>query len=132
MLPISGVNIGIRPSAAAGQADEASKVQNPKAEEKERESSLKPIKDEYIPEEKNRSRPGKTPDDKVEERTCNTDKVDREIEKLKRKKKELEQKINSETDENKVKELEKKLAQVESELKQKDNDAYRFQHATFS
>ncbi len=61
-----------------------------------------------------------------------TDKVDREIEKLKKKREELERQINSETDGAKIEELEKKLAQVESELRQKDNDAYRRQHSTFS
>ena len=70
--------------------------------------------------------------DRAESCTCNTDNVDREIEKLKKKQEELERQINSETDDTKVKELEKKLAQVESELSQKDNDTYRRQHATFS
>lgn len=65
--------------------------------------------------------------------TCNTDKVDREIEKLKEKKKQLEQQIQAAAgDAQKVKELEKKLAQVESALSQKDNDTYRRQHSTFS
>ena len=78
----------------------------------------------------------------------NTDKVDREIEKLKEKKRELEQQIQSafgdETPsgyhsmpsgdkvERKIQELEKKLAQVEQELSQKDNDTYRKQHSEFS
>ncbi len=70
--------------------------------------------------------------DKAESCTCNTDRVDREIEKLKKKQEELERQINSETDDTKINELEKKLAQVESELSQKDNDTYRRQHATFS
>jgi len=62
----------------------------------------------------------------------NTDKVDREIKKLKEKKKELEQQIKSAAgDEKKIKELENKLAQVESELSQKDNDTYRRQQTTF-
>lgn len=64
--------------------------------------------------------------------TGNTDKVDREIEKLKKKKEQLERQINSETDEAKKKGLEAKLAQVENELRQKDNDAYRRQHTVFS
>ncbi len=71
-------------------------------------------------------------DDKAESCTCNTDSVDREIEKLKKKQAELEHQISSETDASKIKELEKKLAQVESELDQKDNDTYRRQHSTFS
>ncbi|MCI8514524.1 MAG: hypothetical protein HFI93_07870 [Lachnospiraceae bacterium] len=138
MLPVSHVNAGyVRPVTAAEREDEAAKAQEP--QEKEREHSFKPVKDEYIPEEKNEpaGRPGrpdkKSPEDiKGEERTCNTDKVDREIEKLKKKKQKLEQQINTETDESRKAELEKELAQVESELKQKDNDAYRRQHATFT
>lgn len=63
----------------------------------------------------------------------NTDKVDREIEKLKEKKRELEQQIRSASgDERKIRELEKKLAQVEQELSQKDNETYRKQHSEFS
>lgn len=63
----------------------------------------------------------------------NTDKVDREIEKLKEKKRELEQQIQSASgDERKIQELERKLAQVEQELSQKDNDTYRKQHSEFS
>ncbi len=68
--------------------------------------------------------------DKDETWECNTDKVDREIEKLKKKKEELEQRLNTETDETKIKALEQQLAQVESELQQKDNDTYRRQHTT--
>ena len=68
-----------------------------------------------------------------EECTVNTDKADREIEKLKEKKEQLEQQINSASgDEGKVRELEKKLAAVEKELAQKDNDAYRRQNAVIS
>lgn len=65
--------------------------------------------------------------------TANTDKVDREIRKLKEKKQKLEQQIRSAAgDEKKTAELERKLSQVESELKQKDNDTYRRQHASVS
>ena len=64
--------------------------------------------------------------------TCNTDKVDREIEKLKKQKQELEQQINRETDKSKIEDLKAKLAQIEKELSQKDNDAYRRQHATYT
>ena len=69
------------------------------------------------------------------EKKCvgNTDAVDREIKKLKEKKKELEQQIQSASgDEKKTRELEKQLAQVEQELSQKDNDTYRRQHSVFS
>ena len=65
--------------------------------------------------------------------TTNTDKVDREIRKLKEQKQQLEQKINAAAgDEEKVKELEKKLSQVEGELSKKDKDTYRRQNAVFS
>lgn len=74
-------------------------------------------------------------DPKKSEEKCvgNTDKVDREIEKLKEKQQQLEQQIRSAAgDEEKVRELEKKLAQVEGELRQKDNDSYRRQNTSFS
>ena len=64
--------------------------------------------------------------------TCNTDKVDREIEKLKKQKQELEQQINRETDESKIEDLKAKLEQIEKELSQKDNDTYRRQHAVYT
>ncbi len=68
----------------------------------------------------------------AEKCTGNTDMVDREIKRLKEKKQQLEQQIQSAAgDEQKVKELERKLQQVEGELSQKDNDAYRRQHTFF-
>lgn len=85
--------------------------------------------------EKNKKAKGpdkKAEDDKEESVTCNTDKVDREIEKLKKKKSELERQLGSETDEGRIKDLENELAQVERELSQKDNDAYRRQHAVYT
>lgn len=81
-------------------------------------------------EEPEQDKGAKSPDDKKEERCVgNTDKVDREIEKLKKKRRELEQRLSTETDEAKIKNLERQLAQVDQELRQKDNDAYRRQHA---
>ena len=86
-------------------------------------ASLPSPHDEYI----------KSENSSDEECTVNTDKADREIEKLKEKKEQLEQQINSASgDEGKVRELEKKLAAVEKELAQKDNDAYRRQNAVIS
>jgi len=65
--------------------------------------------------------------------TVNTDKVDREIKKLKEEKQQLQQQISSSAgDEKKTRELKQKLAQVENELSQKDNDTYRRQHASVS
>ena len=72
------------------------------------------------------------PERKTERCTCDTGRVDREIEGLKRKREELSRQLNAETDGGKIRELERKLAQVEDELRQKDNDAYRRQHAEFS
>ena len=62
----------------------------------------------------------------------NTDRVDREIEKLKRKQEELEQRLRTENDAGRARDLERQLAQVERELRQKDNDTYRRQHSTFT
>ena len=69
----------------------------------------------------------------AEKCVTNTDKVDRELKKLKEKKQQLKQQIQSASgDEKKIRELEKKLAQVENELSQKDNDTYRRQNASVS
>lgn len=160
MMPVSGVNTGTaKPLAAVEEVNEKPNVQEP--EEKEKERLPRPIKDQYISEEKeepigrywleededgkrkvhfdspDQDKEAKGPDKKEPEKKTercvgNTDKVDREIEKLRRKQKELKQQINSETDEAKIKELEGKLAQVERELRQKDNDGYRRSHTVFS
>ena len=71
-------------------------------------------------------------EDKAERCTGSTDQVDREIERLRRRKETLEQQIRSQTDDVKIKELERKLAQVDRELARKDNDTYRRQHTVFS
>ena len=184
MIPISGVNTGAtQPLTAAEKVLGAPKVQKP--EEQAQGRPLKPVMDEYVPEEPQEpsgrywmgkgedgqpkvffddperaaeapKQPEGTPDakkpdadapeepepagqgakgpegkeDKDETWECNTDKVDREIEKLKKKQQELEQRLNTETGEAKIKDLEHQLSQVEQELKQKDNDTYRRQHAT--
>ena len=121
------------------------------------ENSIPVPKDEYISSEKSGNKPSglyrmgqdengnpkilyddpkkvpkKSATGKAEECTTNTDAVDREIEKLKEEKRQLEQQIQAETDDEKVKELEKKLAQVEAELNQKNNDTYRRQNAVVS
>lgn len=90
----------------------------------------KPVLDEFVREEHIPA--GLYRREKDEICRGSTDKVDREIEKLKRKKEELEASLNTETDETRKKELESKLAQVERELRQKDNDAYRRQRSVFS
>lgn len=186
MMPISGVNTGaVQPLTTAEKVLGASKVQ--KSEEESQGRRLKPVMDEYVPEEPQEpsgrywmgkdedgqpkiyfddperaadapKQPEGTPDakkpdtdapeepdpasqgakgpegkkDKDETWECNTDKVDREIEKLKKKQQELEQRLGTETDEAKIKDLERQLSQVEQELKQKDNDTYRKQNASFT
>lgn len=80
-------------------------------------------RDEYIP------GTDILPDDrKPEICKCSTDKVDREIEKLKKRKEKLEGQLRTEKDEQKIQHLERELAQVERELTRKDNDTYRRQH----
>ena len=77
--------------------------------------------------------PKEEPAKKAEKCTTNTDNVDREIEKLKEEKKQLEQQIKAAAgDKEKVKVLEKKLSQIEGQLSQKDNDTYRRQNAVIS
>lgn len=114
MMPISSVNSGAaRPLPQAEQADQTAKPQQP---EEEGRRAPRPCRDEYIPEKK-------------EERCIgDTGKVDREIEQLKKKRAELEQRLSTETDEAKIQELKRQLSQVERELRQKDSDGYRRQH----
>ena len=151
MQSISGINFGAaQPSVPLAGVEEPKKVQRPEDETQSRHQ--KPVMDEYVPEEKpepsGRYRLGKDEDGKPkidfdgpeksgsdkdgQSCTCNTDKVDREIEKLKKQKQELEQQINMETEESKIEDLKAKLTQIEKELSQKDNDTYRRQHATYT
>lgn len=192
MMPISGVNtVAVQPLTTTEKVLGASKVQKPEEEAQSRQ--LKPVMDEYIPEEPQEpsgrywmgrdedgqpkiyfddperaadapKQPEDAPEraadapeqqegapeagepdpagqgakgpegkkDKGEVWECNTDKVDQEIEKLKKKQQELEQRLNTETDEAKIKDLERQLAHVEQELKQKDSDTYRRQNAVYT
>ena len=61
-----------------------------------------------------------------------TGKVDREIEALKKKLAELQQRLNGEADEVEAGDIERQIAQAERELAQKDNETYRKQHSTFT
>lgn len=95
------------------------------------ESGKLPEKGEE-PDKNARMADGKEPDkaaEKAEGRyRGSTDKVDREIEKLKKRKSELEGQLRTEQDDRKIQSLERELAQVERELAQKDNDGYRRSH----
>ncbi|MCM1328174.1 MAG: hypothetical protein NC253_01920 [Ruminococcus sp.] len=68
---------------------------------------------------------------KSESCTCNTDRVDREIEKLREKQEQLEEELRS-TEGEKAEQLKKQLESVSAELALKDNDTYRRQNAVFS
>ena len=57
--------------------------------------------------------------------TLSTDEVDEEIEELKNRRAELKKSLQTSGDEN----LQKELKQIENELRLKDNDEYRKQHA---
>ena len=129
----------------AERAEETKKVQNdPNASDKitvpcdeytsSKKAGEKPSGLYQLGQDENGNRKVFFDDPKKSEEKCvgNTDKVDREIQKLKEKQQQLEQQIRSATnDEQKVRELEKKLAQVEGELRQKDNDTYRRQNSEF-
>ena len=160
MMISNAVSSAAQPAVAASGIKATPQVQRPDSAAQER--SHKPVMDEYVPEEKQeptgrywlekgedgqpkiyfddpeRDKDVDTPEQKAadgkKEEICtgSTDKVDQEIEKLREKKKELEQQINAETDGGKIEALEKELSQVEQELSQKDNDTYRRQHTVFS
>lgn len=69
---------------------------------------------------------------KITKCTVNTDKVDAEIKKLTEKRQAIQQQLQqAETPEEKEK-LQQQLANIETELRAKDNDAYRKQNATFT
>ena len=125
----SGVKVHNRDEYIPGEEDEPIGLYslsqddegNPKIDYDSPEKSDK--KSEDSPEKSDKSR--------SESCTGNTDTADREIERLKKKAEQLEQRIN--TAEGKERErLERQLKNVQNELAQKDNDNYRRQHAVFS
>lgn len=92
-----------------------------------------PSKASYIGGKKASKVDENNPEKSSEKCVTNTDKVDREIKKLKEKKQQIEHQIQSASgNQKKIQDLEKKLAQVENELSQKDNDTYRRQNASVS
>ncbi|WP_455527591.1 hypothetical protein [Huintestinicola sp.] len=124
------------------QKAESAKLPQPEKEEP-------PKYDEYIPSEKeepiglykmeydengNKRIAFDSPDERseTEECTCNTDKVDGELERLREKARDFEQKLRYARDENEAEEIQKQLEAVKNELAQKDNDAYRKNNAVFS
>lgn len=145
MEPITGAAQSL---AALSGNREAAPVQRPEASPAQAPEKAAPIMDEYAPGEDHTpsglywigrdeqgapkvyfDNPGEKP---AETCTTNTDKVDRELEKLRSREEELEQRLGAETDERKTQELKQRLAQVQAELAQKDNDSYRRQNAIIS
>ena len=96
--------------------------------------------DEYIrgdaaEEKETAGAPERLPGDKESEERCtaNTDKVDAEIERLKEKKARLQQQLGMAGDDPEQRDkLQKQLQQIEEELKVKDTDYYRRQHAEYT
>lgn len=85
---------------------------------------------EAAPEEPKKAAGGRP--EEPEECTANTDKVEREIRKLKQKKEQLKEQLRACEDETEKEKLEQKLQQVEAELREKDNEGYRRRHTEFS
>ena len=129
---ISGYNIYQSPEPTIRRRGDEPPESNPDAADRaagKDEPEREPDYDSYIPGDAS-NRKEKT--QKSESCTANTDKVDREIERLKKKKAQLEQQARTAADPSRREALEKQLAQVERELAQKDNDGYRRAHTSFS
>lgn len=100
----------------------------PADEDKPSDATGEPEKDQEAEEPEKAGDGGK----KTTKCTVNTDKVDNEIKKLKQKKAELEQQIaKAKDDPDEQKKLQNQLTQLDSELKMKDTDSYRRQHAEY-
>lgn len=122
----------------------------PETEESGKARPVAPRYDEFVPSKDTAAEPAdkkpdaenksgapksKSDDTKPEEEECtvNTDKVDAEIERLKKKKKNLEAQIRQAADDpEKAEKLKREKASVEAELMTKDNDNYRKQHSTYT
>ena len=72
---------------------------------------------------------GDTPTQKSKSATYNTDKVDAEIKRLREQKQQFEKQLRSASDPQQAVMLQKQISRLEKELQQKDNDAYRREHA---
>ena len=74
----------------------------------------------------------KQPDNQAQNCTADTNKVDREIQALKKEAMRLKGELATTHNEQKAKALQKQLAKIQQALQQKDNDTYRRQHTQFS
>jgi len=91
---------------------------------------ITPAYDEYVPGEKKAPRPAEP--EKAERCTADTGEVDREIERLRDRRRRLEEALRTAQDPAEAEKLNRELARLEQELRQKDTDAYRRQKAEFS
>lgn len=141
-MDVGGVNLNRLASAPVG---EPKRVEPKRVEQKqvEPEAAAKPEGlhypdcDEYVPGDKPAEQAEPAPAAKADGKgrqvkRCSTDKVDREIARLRQKQQQLQQKLNQTEDPEQREALQKQLDAVARELQQKDNDAYRRQHAEFS
>ena len=127
-----------------GNGNQKVTVDRPATEEKETEEQTdSSAKNEELSErtegsQKSGSKPTKSggapkSDDKETSTTTSTDSVDAEIEKLKKRRAQLQKQLqDTEGDESQRKNIEKQLAQLDAEIILKDSDAYRKQNATYS
>lgn len=102
----------------------------------EEEKEIPRKRDEYVPSEEDEDiglyKPPEEEDgERSESCTCNTDRVDEEIKRLKEKQEQLEQNLRAAEGEN-AERIKKQLESVSAELAMKDNDTYRRQNAVFT
>lgn len=109
----------------------------------EEKKEVHPKRDEYVPSEEEediglytpykegRESPEEEQGEQSEKCTCNTDRVDGEIKRLREKQEQLEQQLRR-ADGEKAENIKKQLESVSAELAIKDNDTYRRQNAVFT
>lgn len=137
-MDVGGVNLGRLAGAPVYEPKKAEPKQaEPEQAAKKPEGLHYPDCDEYVPGDKPAEQAEPAPAAKADDKArsverCSTDKVDREIAKLRQKQQQLQQKLNQTEDPEQREALQKQLDAVARELQQKDNDAYRRQHAEFS
>lgn len=104
------------PTSASATPTKAAAPEQPTKQDEP--TSAKPTKDE--------------PATKTSSATANTDKVDREIEQLREKQKQIAQQLRAATDPEKAEQLKKESQRIQNELRLKDNDAYRRANTIFT
>lgn len=85
----------------------------------------------YSPPEAAEDKSEEPEEEKSEVTVCDTDRVDKEIERLRENQEQLEQKLRAAEGEN-AERIRRQLESVSAELAMKDNDSYRRRNAVFS